>query len=170
VTLCLNTLLEYFAFFYLSLGLAFICSLTITIRTPTSLMTTTHHHLHATTDNDDDHVKDDDVPLYPWLDAQPLDDRHSRDTSLDLTSQHEDDLICYRSPPFREADLPDTSELEGLEVPLPVPPPRARGFGYDDDDDGNGTRERDEEEQGHTRSPTLPRWVSSDILPFTFLP
>jgi hypothetical protein len=111
VTLCLNTLLEYFAFFYLSLGLAFICSLTITIRTPTSLMTTTHHHLHATTDNDDDHVKDDDVPLYPWLDAQPLDDRHSRDTSLDLTSQHEDD---YRSPPFREADLPDTSELEGV--------------------------------------------------------
>jgi len=136
---------------------------------------TTTHHVYGTTDDDHHHIKDDsDAPLYPWLDdsqsqpldqSQLLDDRHSLDTPLDL---HEDDLTCYRSPPFREADLPSASastsihaltELEGLEVPLPVPPPRAGGFGYDDDDDDSNWMK--EEDMGHTRSPTLPRWVFS---------
>ena len=133
---------------------------------------TTTHHVHGITDDDDDHIQDDhDAPLYPWLDdsqPQPLDDRRSLDAPLDLTSQHEDDLAWYRSPPFKEADLPSASvstsvhaltELEGLEVPLPVPPPRAGGFGYDEDDDSHRTREREDEDKGHTRSPTLPRWV-----------
>lgn len=86
-------------------------------------------------------------------------------STLDIDPLFEDDILVqtYRSPPFREAHLPDieSDHQDHSPPPLPVPP---RGTGYqqeevDDDHHHGGDLDASvtSNSGGHTRWPTYSR-------------